>query len=190
MKVDTKIFQRFYPEGVLETATAESLSAQAISFFLGRSEVVVNNAPPIKLNKILRISHREGGITNIARQNKHYRETGMIEEFAYLFEVNSEEAYTGHGMLSFNSTSAHPIFKNKPYAGATFTEENFRRRHLGIRRLQVLNALSQSLYGLPLHSDYSLCRPLARGTWEKLVEKGEAKAFREGKKERYVFITP
>jgi len=187
MKVDTKIFQRFYPEGVLETATAESLSAQAISFFLGRSEVVVSNGPAIKLDKILRVRHK-GGITNIARQNKHYRETGMIEEFAYLFEVDSEETYTGHGMLSFNSTSAHPIFKNKPYAGATFTTEDFRRRHLGIRRLRVLNALSQALYGLPLHSDYNLCRTFARGAWRKLVERGEARQFQENKKERYVFI--
>lgn len=84
-----------------------------------------------------------------------------------LQDRNKGNRYIGEGYIYINPDD------DIPTVGYTFTAERFRRQGIGTRRLLVMNALSQAIFGAPLSSS-THPMPLQRSIWEGLVRKEQA----------------
>lgn len=82
----------------------------------------------------------------------------------------------GSASLMLNPESDYQ--KDQPFVRFTKTSPEYRREGLGIRRLQLLDALCKRLWSFPLRSSDSIL-PEARAVWEKLCELGLAEIWRK-----------
>lgn len=134
------------------------------------------------------IHHSLGDITYVAQQTKVYPVIGVTEysnaadtrDLVYLRDVTVSGEDEGYGVL------IKSIKSNKPYVGYTSTEEEYQKKGLGKRRLLMMNALSQMLFGFPLHSDI-IIRPVAESIWVKLATEGKAIKYNEEGRDRFMF---
>lgn len=126
-------------------------------------------------------------IVFVAHQTKIYN-PDSAERLVYLVEM-SKSRYIGHGEIRFNPNSEEPFFKDKPFVGFTNTEEAFRRRGIGTRRLEIMNGLTNILFNLPLHSsqfkeDY---KKDSESPWKMQVRLGNARRYFFEGGHRYCF---
>lgn len=133
------------------------------------------------------IHHHLGDITYAARQTKTYDANGDTEDLVHVISLDSNGNEEEHAEIRNNISNTDPYFREKPFVGYTTTEEGFRNKGLGSRRLFIMNALSKMLYGFPLHSD-TLISEEAKRLWERLVEQGKAIKYKEGERGRYKFV--
>jgi hypothetical protein len=135
------------------------------------------------------IEHKSGGKTYVAQREVTYATNDETETLTFLYNINNSGQNTGYGEIRLNTSNQRNYYKDKPFVGYSYTEPDFTRKGLGTRRLRMMNALSQALHGLPLHSDTLLDENgAAKRVWERLVENGEAKHYKQGTRDRYCFV--
>ena len=137
--------------------------------------------------KLYVFTYPNGDIGYVAEQDKTYDTTGDTERLTY-FEDTRDGTRTGYLELRCALSNKETYFKGKPFVGFTRTLERFQNEGLGERRLRVANAYSLGNYGVPLNSD-TLIEETAKRVWQRLVEKGDAEKYIEGKNERFRFVT-
>ncbi len=137
-------------------------------------------------SKLYTFNYVNGDIGYIAEQDKAYGTNGDTERLTY-FEDVRDGTRTGYLELRSSLSNKDTYFKGKPFVGFTRTLDGFQNEGLGERRLRVANAYSLDNYGIPLNSD-TLIEETAKRVWQRLVEKGDAEKYTEGKNERYRFI--
>jgi hypothetical protein len=194
-QIDT--FTTWLP-GVSITVTDLNLMPRAVQeHFESKSRRFIHpkNYRPGDFEACFLIVHADGTCTYVASQEKIYSQGGFesMEKLTYFFDAGTDDEYQGHAELRYAPYSLDSFFYQKPFVGWTKTEDSLLRQGLGLRRLMMMNAYSQMMYSLPLHSD-TLMIPSAdpkgsppRGVWEKLVRQGRAVMYREGDKDRFMF---
>ena len=135
------------------------------------------------------------------------RNSSPKKNFESTYRVDAGDGITDYaGVFSFSRTKDHPAskridlvdsfgnevvgrgtawlidgvanFENMPFVAYTTTSLEHLRQGLGMRRLQLLNALCLDLWSQVLRSSDSI-RPEARGVWEKLCQMGLAEVWRD-----------
>lgn len=186
-------FYTYFPDAHIEVIYNSALVPQtAMEFFEGHSKCLIlpEDYHPRNFMAYFAISHANGDIAHAAQQTKIYSgSNNETEDLTYLYETRVGNKI-GHGEIRMNYKNSR-YFASKPFVGFTKTEDDFLRQGLGIRRLKVMNGLTQMLYGLPLNSD-TLLTDSARQVWLKLIGYGIAKKYSEpyigGEHERYAFV--
>ncbi len=191
-------FKILLPTADISEIPADQVPEATMTWFEGRSTMLIHpeDYKPGNFERFFVINHEGGDTTYAAQQTKTYGTNGMAEagygnteNLIHLIDQNTEGNKTGHGEIRFNISSGDaPYFKDKPFAGYISTELPYQRRGLGTRLLFTMAALSEAVYGLPLHSDTTITAE-ARSLLDKVVAQGKATKYLEGKHERYV-ITP
>lgn len=176
-------------ESRAEPLNEDQIPENVMTWFEGRSAMLIHprNYRRGNFTAFYVIRHRDD-ITYAARQTKTYRDTsGDTEDLVYLIDVDSDGNEEGHAEIRLNISNEESYFKDKPFVGYTTTQEAYRNKGLGTRRLFIMNAMSQMLHCFPLHSD-TLISDEAKRLWERLEGEGKAVKFREGEHDRYKFV--
>lgn len=194
LKQQKEIFERLLPGSVITPESLENIPPQAVAALEEQSTYLVrfDNYRPGNFEKLFVISHADASKTYVGVQTKTYGDEGDTERLMHLIDVGVDDQEIGHGEVRLyidGPKKESAYFKDKPFVGGTNTEDGSRGKGLGMRRLRMMNALTNMQYNLPLHSD-TLQSPEAKRLWEKLVAEGAAKKYTEevGKNERYMFI--
>jgi len=214
---DKETFHTWMPHTSIEGVTNLSdIPIAARKLFEARSRMYI---PPrrYKLENFLsvcKITHSDGSFSWAARQAKTMTtlpgkvldDAGVpkyaLEESVYLVDTGSRDEFAGCSYMVMDHTPI-PFFNSKPFEEWSQTADEFQRRGLATRRTFTLNALSQTLYGIPIHSSDHFIRSNTKdGTsvqpvklmWEKLVQEGLATEFFDGndpedKIQRFVFTS-
>src|ERR1035437_9640835 len=185
------IFKKYLPSAQIEIINAEKVPSIAKDFFefKSRSLMAPRDYRPGNFSAFFLISHNSGGVTYVVQQTKIYdHKEGATETLVHIIDVDQFGNKQGDGEIRNNVSDNRAYFKNKPFVGWTETEENLRGKGLGLglRRLLMMNALSQMLYGLPLHTDTIITRSSGR-ILKRLARKGKIDKYKEGERNRYVF---
>lgn len=136
--------------------------------------------------KLYTFSYLNGDICYIAEQDKTYGTNGDTERHTYFMDRRGDKEI-GYLELRLNISNQIIYFKGKPFVGFTRTAEDFQSEGLGERRLRVANAYSLEQYNVSLNSS-AVIEEEAKRIWERLVEKGDAEKYKEGKHERFRFV--
>lgn len=170
------IFSQHFPEEVISEVRMAALPTIAVNLFEGMSRrfILPEEYKVGNFKKFYRIDFEDENQIYVATQTKQ-------EDLIYLIELNHEGFEVGHGEVRIdidNKDSTKPT----PYCFVGFirTEEDFQRRGLGERRLCVMNALSQALYGSTLYSGAIITEESGQPFMERLCEKGIIQ-LKEGK---------
>ncbi len=177
MTIDTLIaetFAEYYPQGSIEETNSIPEGLMSVL----RSEY--DSGP---FENFYLIDHDNGEKTYVAKKVKIYHLTRGSLKLMGLIDVNEDNIHIGHGEIMVDN-SEKEIYKDQPFVAYTDTVKKYRRQGLGMRRLYVMNALSQAFYQLPLYSGFAI-KPSAEGVWQRLVEQGVAKIYED---ERFVFL--
>lgn len=150
---------------------------------------------PLDFHAVFQIDHSPVDRTYAAWQTKGIPGKGA-ESNLYLMDTlltdNGQPLEVGHGELRYDFSNQDAFFKLKPFVGYTQTENEFKRKGYGLRRLVIMNALSQTLFGLPLHSDHFhkiLEAKEAEEVWNKLVSLNLAEVVEDNQEvRRYAFV--
>lgn len=184
---DPNVFKKHFSSAQIEIISADKVPPVAIDLFELCSKRFINpkDYKPGNFDAYFLIRHDSGEVTYAVQQTKTYW-TGSTEILIDLIDLDQSGNQQGDGEIRYDPSDDRPCFKNKPFTGWTETEENYRKRGLGRRRLLMMNALSQMLYGLPLHSDTTILEQEKR-ILEKLLDEGKVSKYKEGEHDRYVF---
>lgn len=162
----------------------------AIDFFeLMSSRFIYDNSyKPDNFYFYGKIVHENSDVTFFAQQTKTAFTTEMvIEQLTYFFDMRGSDKI-GHGELRFNDTSTHPFFMNKPVVGYVETVKGLWKQGIGVRRLCMMNAYAQMVYGLPMYSCDTMAYSLSRFSWEKLFQQSMVEKITSSEgKHRYNF---
>jgi hypothetical protein len=145
---------------------------------------------PQDFDALYRLQHPNGSESWAALQHRLVADHAL-ESLVYIIDINSDNATeTGHGEIRYCFNSTSRFFHQKPFEFCASTDEKHRRKGLGRQRLIVMNAISQMLYHLPLHSD--TVHDLntlndVRGLWLSLVTQGLAAEISHTDYSRFVF---
>lgn len=182
------VFRKYLPSAQIEVIQSDKIPHVAVDFFEFRNKQFIDpkDYKPGNFDKYFLIRHDSGEITYAAQQRKTYW-SGSTEIITNLIDFDQSGDRQGDGEIRYD-----PTFKGKPFVGWSGTEDNYQMRGLGIRRLLMMNALSQILHGLPLHSSNHFLTPRRtgngeKGIWEKLLSEGKVDKYKEGEQGRYVF---
>jgi hypothetical protein len=182
-------FETHFPRGELSETAAEDIPERAMTYFEAKSRDTHRTDEYIEGNfeRFLVITHDNGDRTYVATQTVTYPTNGDTERLAYLMDFNEAGSPVGGGEIRHNTSNQDNYFRDKPFVGFTITDQAYQRRGFGKRRLNMMNALSRSLHGNPIHSDTNMA-PNAENLWKNLVEEGAARAYKEGQHNRYMFL--
>lgn len=186
--LNPEVFQHYFPSGRIEKIELQDVPMHALTYFEQKSAQLINENEyrPGNFDQIMLVSHNDGSQTYIAHQTKTYSTNNDTESLIYLVDMNGKGENVGHGEVRKNISNTAPFFKDKPFVSYTFTEDDHTQRGLGRRRLLLMNALSQMMYGFPLNSDTVLIDK-EKKLWERLVAENRAKQYQEGPNPRFVF---
>jgi len=185
------VFRQYFPESTIKPISLEEIPEEPLLDFERKSKQFIDKKDyvPGNFRRLFRISHADLSSTYVVTQTKTYTTIyNDTELLAYLVDISDDSEIQGFGELRYNPFRQDDFFRDKPFVGYTETLEKYRKKGLGTRRLKIMNALSQSLYGLPLHSDVSLIGE-AEAVWKGLVRGGVADKLEEIGKNRYFFLT-
>lgn len=186
--VNFEVFTNYFTGVQIAKCDPDKLPATARDFFEDRARMFGPEKYTLgAFSHLFLITHPYGDQTFVATETKIHSDIGGPDEWAYLIEYNSDGTKLGFADMRRALLATTPHFADKPYADHNNTELGFLKHGLAIRRLKMMNALSQMLYGMPLNSDIGLSAENCR-RWEKLVAEGQAKAYKDGLDVRYVFI--
>jgi len=191
-----EIFTRWFPGTQIATINPEAVPSAALELFEYRSSCFIDpeTYKPLNFTALYLITHKDGEHTFAARQTNNLPEG--LEQSAYIVDVGKNGEFLGYSELRYVYDNPKTFFKEKPFQQWSGTEKGFTRRGLSTRRILVMNALSQMLYGLPLYSSTGFVHDTSpealrnqpqKLVWEKLVREGDARKFKEGEQDRFVF---
>ncbi len=183
-----EVFQQFFSQGSLSLCGANDVPRAAMDDFEGRSKafIDVEDYKPGNFDWFMVVNHQDGHKTYITHQVKTYVTDNETEELTYFVDTTTEGENMGNGEMRFSLSDEREYFKDKPFIGWISTEDKFKGWDT-LKRLSVMNAASQMLYGLPLYSD-TLISNDGRRLCEAYVRMGKMRKFKEGEHDRYVFI--
>jgi hypothetical protein len=186
--VNFEVFKQYFLGGQIAKCEPDALPVTARDFFEDRARMFgPKEYAPGNFTHLFLISHPNGDQTFVATETKNHKDAGGPDEWAYLMEYNSDGVKLGSAVMRRAILATTPHFADKPYADHNNTETDFIKHGLAIRRLKMMNALSQMLYRMPLNSDIGLSAENCR-RWEKLVAEGQAVAYKDGDYKRFAFI--
>jgi GNAT superfamily N-acetyltransferase len=133
------------------------------------------------------VDHTDKGKTYVVKQTKSNKWGIGESEIVYFVDQNSNGDVAGYSKVRLLK-SEDLSYKDKPYVANIFTRESHRRQGLGKRRYLLMNAVTQMLFGLPLHSDKSLTSD-AKRRWEDLITEGKAVSYLDKSGRRYMFTS-
>lgn len=175
-------FNLFLPDSKIIPISYDDLSLfsrdkfeERSAVYLDPSEFSTNN-----FDSLYRILHHDDLITAVATQRKKDL-AGIDGKNIYICDELSSSQPVGFAELRFCSSE-----ENFPVINWTETVKKKKGAKFNIRRLQTLNALSQSILHLPLHS-HACIGFKARRSWEYLIDCGLAETYLDGKVRRYKF---
>ena len=189
-----EIFEKYFPYATITDCAITEIPKNALNFFERRSRRFIKpeDYAPENFSRLMLVAHANGDKTYIATQLKSY-ELDYSEELTYLIDFNTQKQKTGHAEIRYDLSGKFDIFKGKPFVGYNQTDDEFLRSGLGLRRLRIMNAISQMYYAVPLNSGSAISEE-ERKVWQKLVKNGEARKYRQriygNRKTRYVYISP
>jgi hypothetical protein len=187
--INFEVFKHYFPGGQIANCALDVLPVTARKFFEQRAQMFgPEKYVPGNFTHLFLITHPNGDQTFVATETKIHSDEGGPDEWAYLIEYNSDNAKLGYAVMRRAKSPTTPHFSDKPYGDHNYTEDGFRKHALAVRRLKIMNALSQMLYGMPLNSDIGLSLDYRKSVWDELVSTGQAKAYKDGLDVRYVFI--
>lgn len=174
-------FKEYFPQGDIREITQENIPDFVRELFERKSQqfVDIKDYRPRNFQRFFLITHSDNSKTYVAQQTKTYNTNKNTEILSY-FVDSSDEEVLGYSELRFNISNRSEYFQDKPFVGYTNTEQKYRKKGLGTRRLLMMNAFSKALYSLPLYSD-TLVSGDAKPVWEKLVDQGKAKKLKKEK---------
>ena len=184
-------FTQYFPQASFRPIAANEIAGKALKHFEEKGHLFIDRSQSEvqQLNNFFIVEHGDDTQTYVARHIKGDKHC------LYLYDTNNQGAYIGHGEIQFNTSSESDQFKDKPFMMFTVTNEDFRRKGYGLRRLYLMNALSHTLYNLPLHSDILTSNGTEMewkqdvcGVWKKAVTEGRAEAYEENSETRYAFL--
>ncbi|MDO8599734.1 MAG: hypothetical protein Q7S02_06535 [bacterium] len=188
-----RAFAEHYSAGVMTPIDMNAVPSSVMEQFENRSAYLVpaDDYRPKNFVSYWALMHENGERSYVAERNpKTYRSGSSeaeVEREAYVVGVTASDDVVGWGEVRYNITNPDPYFKEKPFVGYTKTEHAFQRRGYGLRRLAVMNAVAHVFFGFPLHSD-TVIQPEAERRWERPVQDGRARKYKEGEHDRYGFI--
>lgn len=180
----------------------EPLPANGMSRAISREEL------PADVGKILVESAQDAGVdlraaaeianlSEITHTNgdKTYYGTfsnvpdGFIDQDStVLVDTNWGGVVSGVGRIDyFRDFRGMPGLVGSPFVGFTKTAPEFRRQRLAERRLFTMNAISEPLYGEPLHSGTHQAQGI-EPMWDKLVHSGVAEMLPPDSEFKYSFL--
>lgn len=164
------------------------IPAEAMEHFenLSRRFILPSTYKKGDFEQFFMIHYDNPDITYVATQTRTYEGEGGTERLTYLFDVDTNGNKQGHGEIRFSISSTHTYFKDKPFAGYLHNSPEFIGKDLGIRRLHVMNELSQLFYGFKMHTD-TVISDSVMPLLEELTNQSILKKYKEGKHDRYVF---
>ncbi|MFA7298272.1 MAG: hypothetical protein WC010_01370 [Candidatus Absconditabacterales bacterium] len=114
------------------------------------------------------------------------------EKQIYLFERDKKGNKIGHGEIRLGieyKKKDEDFFKDKPFVGFTDTEDDYKNKGYGKKRIQTMNMISKQTRGLKLHSDVLFSDPNAQKIRERLEKEGLAKRYkRKNGRDRFCFV--
>lgn len=182
-------FCNYFPYGHITMLTTDLIPKTAMHFFERMSAMFILPEKYKKgnFNSFFVIFHDDGSRTYLATQDKTYWNK-QAENLVYFADITQSGLLVGNGEMRNSTTKKSDYFKDKPFVGSTNTKENVRRNGLGTRRLLMMNAVSQMLYGLSLNSSTTIIDNAEIRIWERLTTNGAAREYSEGKMRRFVFL--
>lgn len=186
--INTLVFRKYFPTAQIDIVGSELIPQGVMDFFEHMSCLFIKmeDHRPGNFEALFVIEHDSGDRTFVAQQTKTYSTNGDTEQLTYFVDTNSDDAVIGKSEMRRNISNKSDYYKDKPFVGSIYTLENYRKRGLGTRRLIVMNAVSQMLYGLALHSS-TVVSDLAAAVWTRLVREGKARVYKEGVHDRFAF---
>jgi hypothetical protein len=159
------------------------LALDQIDFDMRIQEI---NRKPIKLP--VRLDFNEAGLVYLLAYDFDSSIEGSAKfRSIYLADISQEGQAMGSGysLIDLDETGREKV---RPYVGHTFTEPDFTRQGLGLRRLVILNEANQRWFGDSLGSGAFVSSQgessQAKGLWNQLethglaVKEGEGYRFR------------
>lgn len=177
---DFSVLRKFFPSSEFSEINYEELPSAAIRVFEGYSRrfILPEEYKLRDFSNILMVQHDINDLTYVVKQTKTYSDTnGAQEDLVYFCDLLGNE-YAGRSELRYSLSNKKSFFLNKPFVGYTDTEDALKRMGLGLRRVYLMNAVSEMFFNFPLYSD-TLLSPQTKELWEKLVSEGKAKSFLE-----------
>lgn len=185
---ETEVLKRFFPEGEaspMEVVDMPEAVQELLEDLAARYQNFERYVPG-RFHDVQKVAIGPDDVLYIARTVKEYGGEAGTEESTFVVDVK-EGGIAGRGEVRYHLTNNEDYFKDKPFVGFTETEKEHRRAGLAERRLRLMNALSQQKYGKPIHSDTVITEE-ARRLWEKLVDEGKARMYKEGRHDRFVYM--
>ncbi len=174
---ERNLFQKYYPEGQIDIADYENLPDTVKDIFQFKAIQFTDEkeVAPDSFKFVRVITHDDKNLSYCSSFEKTLSTNGEDDRCIVVVDIDPSGELIGYGEVVNNlSEDIGSSYSNEPFVGYVQTEEKFQRKGFGLRRYIVMNALSQMINRLPLHSPSSR-RPEATGVWEKLVEMGQAK---------------
>lgn len=168
--------------------STELIPTDVANYFSFRSRKLTD-APPLPIadfDDLMIFNFGDAGNVYAAAHTKSYR-TDTVERLVYLADTDATGNLQGSGEVRLTVTDQSDYFRDKPFVGFTRTRRGYRELGLGMRRLHVMNAVTNNLFNLPLYSDTSVA-PKAQRLWHRLVEQGVAEEYMEGQGRRFQFL--
>jgi hypothetical protein len=176
-------FHLYYPQGVITETNEDEVPVEVLEYFVQQKDKVLPQEEYQSGNfaNMYQISHSDGSEGYVSKVTKSFSRDGqrIVTEELNLVDVDANSVMTGNAKVSYIPTPNVSFEHGKPIIHHTETEPAFQKKGLAIRRLLVMNAITQSVYGLPLHSDLTHLSPHATSAWEHLVRDGKAEQFED-----------
>lgn len=89
-----------------------------------------------------------------------------------------QDVVAGETIATYRHTEGDTFYSGTPTVDWTETNDQYLRQGLGIRRVQILDQVTQSVHDAPLHSAPSWNQEdAAEALWRRLVEAGKAEQY-------------
>jgi len=190
-----EVFAHWFPGAQITAITPEVVPTATLEIFEYRSRCFIDPATyePLNFSALYLITHKDGSRTFAASQTKVL--SNGPEESTYVVDISDNQEILGYSELRYCFANSRKFFRGKPFEQWSGTEKG-RRGGLSTRRIFVMNALSQMIYGLPLYSSTHFIHDTdekgeriqpQKLVWEKFVREGLARKFKERGQDRFVF---
>lgn len=179
-QVKKEIFSSYYQTKKLQFPNYESIPKYILDSFCYRLGYNIEAKPYlyIYLKNFMVITHKTNEKTYVGTRTTIHPNKETDPGNIYLIDISNRKIIQGYGIVEYE------IFS--PYVCSTRTIAKFQNKGLGTRRLFVMNALTQTLFEKPLHSDTKISAKEI-SIWEKLVNSNTATKYQYNNTNRFIF---